>query len=391
MNKRFSDDDFPTFFLPGGRAAPDDVADMAARMVANEVMCGVLGALSGVVLLLNRERQIVAVNTHFLRSLGFENPEALIGLRPGEALGCTNVEKCPSGCGTGESCRCCGAAVAILAALETEVASSRECLISTERNGEKVSHEFVVTAKPIVVSGQEFILFVMNNVDDRKRREALERVFIHDLANTFSAIQGWFDVMEHAGGVPSQIGRGLTALQRLFFVAKDDLQNQRILLLAETGRYVPMFTTVDLLAIRGWIEDHFSEDPVADGKPLSFSGAGSVSTDRGLLRRVVINGVRNALEASLPGDEISVSLKVTDDVWRLEIRNPKVVSPDIVAQVFKRCFTTKHGVGHGLGSYSIRLFTEKYLNGSVEFRSNAGEGSVLTIVLPLGNPSSGSA
>jgi sensor histidine kinase regulating citrate/malate metabolism len=49
-------------------------------------------------------------------------------------------------------------------------------------------------------------------------------------------------------------------------------------------------------------------------------------------------------------------------------------------QLFQRSFSTK-GTGRGLGTYSIRLLTENYLEGKVSFVSNEAEGTVFSIEL----------
>jgi len=55
-------------------------------------------------------------------------------------------------------------------------------------------------------------------------------------------------------------------------------------------------------------------------------------------------------------------------------------------QVFNRSFSSK-GVGRGLGTYSIRLLTEKYLKGRAWFTSNESEGTTFFIEIPAGNQS----
>jgi sensor histidine kinase regulating citrate/malate metabolism len=47
---------------------------------------------------------------------------------------------------------------------------------------------------------------------------------------------------------------------------------------------------------------------------------------------------------------------------------------DVQLQIFQRSFSTK-GNGRGIGTYSIKLLTEQYLNGKVSFVSNESEGT----------------
>ena len=43
-------------------------------------------------------------------------------------------------------------------------------------------------------------------------------------------------------------------------------------------------------------------------------------------------------------------------------------------QIFQRSFSTK-GAGRGLGTYSVKLLSERYLKGAVGFRSTHAEGT----------------
>ena len=53
-------------------------------------------------------------------------------------------------------------------------------------------------------------------------------------------------------------------------------------------------------------------------------------------------------------------------------------------QVFRRSFSTKAGAGRGVGTYSARLLTERYLGGALRFRSEDGEGTTFVVTLPDG-------
>ena len=51
-------------------------------------------------------------------------------------------------------------------------------------------------------------------------------------------------------------------------------------------------------------------------------------------------------------------------------------------QIFQRSFSTK-GNGRGLGTYSMKLFTEKYLQGRVSFESTEEEGTTFMAMMPI--------
>ena len=51
-------------------------------------------------------------------------------------------------------------------------------------------------------------------------------------------------------------------------------------------------------------------------------------------------------------------------------------------QVFQRSFSTK-GAGRGIGTYSVKLLTERYLGGRVTFTSEPQAGTTFRIRLPV--------
>jgi sensor histidine kinase regulating citrate/malate metabolism len=63
------------------------------------------------------------------------------------------------------------------------------------------------------------------------------------------------------------------------------------------------------------------------------------------------------------------------------VHDAAVMPPAIQLQVFSRSFSTK-GSGRGLGTYSIKLISEKYLHGQVSFVSNEKEGTRFTVRYP---------
>lgn len=105
-------------------------------------------------------------------------------------------------------------------------------------------------------------------------------------------------------------------------------------------------------------------------------------SDRALLHRILSNMIKNALEASLPGDQVSLGCQQHGRAVRFWVHNPGVIPPDAQLQIFQRSFSTR-GPGRGLGTYSIRLLGEVYLGGEVSFKSSPGNGTTFEINLPV--------
>jgi sensor histidine kinase regulating citrate/malate metabolism len=100
-----------------------------------------------------------------------------------------------------------------------------------------------------------------------------------------------------------------------------------------------------------------------------------------ILKRVLINTVKNALEASEEGAVIRMGTKIVNRHVIFWINNPGVIPEHAQSQIFQRSFSTK-GTNRGIGTYSIKLLTTRYLKGSVSFKSESDEGTTFFINIP---------
>jgi sensor histidine kinase regulating citrate/malate metabolism len=91
--------------------------------------------------------------------------------------------------------------------------------------------------------------------------------------------------------------------------------------------------------------------------------------------------LKNAIEATSLGGTITVGVVDSGDEIEFWMNNPGEMPRQVQLQVFQRSFSTK-GRGRGLGTYSMRLLTERYLGGRVTFSSSAIEGVTFRAVYP---------
>ena len=128
-----------------------------------------------------------------------------------------------------------------------------------------------------------------------------------------------------------------------------------------------------------------SEEEAIDLAPGSATL--EIVTDSRLLRRILGNLIKNALEASQPGQTVTAGCAEDEGGVRFWVHNPTFMPPRVQLQVFNRSFSTK-GSGRGLGTCSVRLLAERYLNGKAGFTSSEEGGTVFFVILPkhLGMP-----
>jgi signal transduction histidine kinase len=114
-----------------------------------------------------------------------------------------------------------------------------------------------------------------------------------------------------------------------------------------------------------------------------FYEAVSFISDEAILRRVLANMLKNALEASAAGETVTMGCHKGEEKIVFWVHNPAAMDPEVQRQIFQRFFTTK-GPGRGLGTYSMKLLAEEYLGGRVLFESSPENGTRFTVSLPFG-------
>jgi len=356
--------------------------EAAARVVASHrLLSSVLNVAGVSAMVLNRQRQVLFANEELLRLIGAESLRTVVGCLPGEALGCVNAKG--AGCGSSPQCDGCGAAGTILACQDSGEATAGDCLLTVARAQGQEPLEFSVKAAPLTLDGESLTVVSLRDVSAERRREALERVFFHDILNTITGLYGHVQLLQDdpTGADSEEI---LDRIARICDRLRREVQDQRSLGEAESGTLQPELLPVQPGALLEIVRQFFAGHVAVSGKTLEVSCARveEIVTDSALLVRVLINMVKNAFEATVSGDSIRLSCSVTPDKSVFSVWNPGFIPEEVAGQIFRRSFSTKGRRGRGLGTYSMKLFGERYLGGQVSFISSLTEGTAFSIALP---------
>ncbi len=275
------------------------------------------------------------------------------------------------------SCSTCGAVHAILASQQGR-AGVQECRI-TRLSGDAL--DLRVWATPFQAGEEHFTIFAAEDTSDEKRRRALERVFFHDVLNTATGIRITANLLRHTAGGASA---ALSAIPNLLDRLIEEIEVQRQLTAAECGELVLAPAPVDVTALLYEVAHLYGCGDDENGPHVVVQVPEEqvrMLSDRTLLRRVIGNMLRNAVEASRPSDTVILGCAADDSAVEFWVHNPGHMPREVQLQLFQRSFSTK-GSGRGLGTYSVRLLTERYLQGSIEFISSPEEGTTFRARYP---------
>jgi len=361
------------------RAPLDLVQSQADKIGSWTEIRSLIDAIPDILLAVNSNRQIVFANQAASDFFHVRDASELLGKRPGEAAGCLHSRETPGGCGNAESCKVCGAFLAIFHGLRGE-SSLEECRM-TLTGGTPL--DLSVWTRPFELDNERFLFLSLQDISNEKRRQALEKIFFHDLLNTAGGIQSISEIIEDSA--PGELRELREVISSLSEQLVDEIQAQRDLLAAERGElHVQMRKTNSRVVVAKTISLYLKNE-ACDGKTIQASEICEeipFFTDMALLLRVLGNLAKNALEATLPGGTVTVGChSLTSDTVEFFVHNASCIPREFQLQIFNRSFSTK-GHGHGLGTYSVKLLTERFLDGKVDFSSTPVEGTIFFVRLP---------
>lgn len=371
----------PTFFAPGERVDMEELRPFAKRVIEEPIVRTILRSIPGSVLILNRERQILAANDEISTLFELGEGDTFLGLRPGELAECVNAKGAPSGCGTSKNCRACGAILAILAAAEKDEPIRSECSISVSRFNHPKCMNLSVFTLPVMVLGEKCVELVFHDISDKKMREALDRLFLHDLRNAMSGVMGYGEVLQ-----ATHRDQASDRLVKIAQTIADMIEEHSALINAESGQLNVNLELTPVERIISDLEAALSEALFArKGRLVTRVNAPGekgdmICTDPVLLNRILVNMAKNGFEAIEPGDVVTLIYRRGADGSRtFEVHNTGLIPEDTQPRVFQRAFSTKGGVGRGFGTYGMKVIGEGYLDAAVGFDSTPCEGTTFHI------------
>jgi len=87
----------------------------------------------------------------------------------------------------------------------TQARDVQECRLVCDVGAVEQALDLRVWAEPITVAGESFTVFSLVDIFNEKRRDALERIFFHDVLNTAGGMKGLADLRAGAGLPPASL------------------------------------------------------------------------------------------------------------------------------------------------------------------------------------------
>jgi signal transduction histidine kinase len=115
------------------------------------------------------------------------------------------------------------------------------------------------------------------------------------------------------------------------------------------------------------------------------AGEAGVTTDKNLLKNILINLISNAVKFSEPGTNVLVRSAVQDGHAEISIQDKGIgISEEDQRHLFSSFFRGKNAAnipGTGLGLHIVKRYAD-LLHGTLHLRSKLGEGTTITVHFP---------
>ncbi len=364
----------------------DDPGYENSPPLINSSIMQILDAFPQPTALLDPEERVISVNINFLKLFSIKNSDQLTGKQPVEMFRCISADTIYEQSNAGK-CHECGVILNLKGNRATSQRFTERCnLTFADETGHLDElHNMKVTTSPFTLDGERYYLFSITDISHEVRRRLLDKIFFHDVLNKAGNIVGILDILNLIGNDDK---RSDELYQTLKSTSNDlicEIKYQRDLSSAENNELIPVFLPKSSFEILDSTRKEIVNSAIAFEREITLFACSpdqEIVTDDLLLRRILINMLKNALEATNRGGKVILGCEQVDhEYFRFWVHNEQTIPVEIQQRLFKKTTSTK-GANRGLGTFSIKLIGEKYLKGKVNFISSAYTGTYFMIDLP---------
>ena len=220
--------------------------------------------------------------------------------------------------------------------------------------------------------------------EDITERKQIERIFFHDILNTAGSLNNMLEIIDDETLKDDERKELMKVLDEIAKRIIDEIVTHRHLVSSEKSKIKLNIQKINSINFLRRIHDSFNHPDIMENKLLKISTESinsELETDETLLGRVVSNMIKNAVEASSSDETITLKCGNSNGMVFFSVHNPSFIPEDIQSQLFNRSVSTK-GAGRGIGIYSMKFLTEKYLNRKILFKSTKKEGTTFEVAYP---------
>jgi len=232
--------------------------------------------------------------------------------------------------------------------------------------------------------------YQLTEIQTKKLKEEVERITQHDLKSPIVGVISGLEYLENFTETTEEQQSIMLDMRASANAAMNTINRSLDLYKMETGKYNYHPTDMDLLAVVRQAQNDLSGFAVSHGVEILTTCAGmlprggdtiQIAAEETLCYSLVANLLKNAIEASSDGDQVTITLSKNGET-RLAIHNSGVVPEAIRDVFFEKYVTAGKTTGTGIGTYSARLMT-RTMGGTIHMTTSETGGTIITVLFPL--------
>jgi len=249
----------------------------------------------------------------------------------------------------------------------------------------------------VMVCGAGFVLArrilrpIQRNLDAQKR---FVSYVSHDLRSPLSVMKADLEIARRHGGRAGEhdaaVAGGLAEVERMSRMVEDMLMLSRI----DARQAEVHLSVVDLSVLLDQIVAKMQPLANADGVEVTLRSDRDLNAfcDADNLERAVVNVLRNAVQHSPPGHAVEVDAARAQRKVEVAVSDTGAgIAPADLPHIFERHYRADparagQGGGSGLGLAIAQWIVQRH-GGTIAARSTVGEGTTVTLSLPLAGAS----
>jgi hypothetical protein len=365
-----------TEFAPAERLSKEEILEEYQHIFKSEIFeNNVFHKIPIIILILNKFRQVIFANDYFKKNAKIDDLGSVLGLRPGEIFNCIYSDMLPGGCGTTKFCEYCGAVNAILASIRG-ISDIRECTI-TQKDGTTLFLE--VSASPVEISSDSYLIFTIKDISDEKRKLYLEKQVLNKIYEKLSEIKLGSSVLTEIESDNEIIKELDGKINKLV----EDIKFQKLILDAENYNLQlnPIKIEINSYEFLEEIIEKFYHKKhqiiiEAPDEYLEFL------SDYNLIFLSLKLLIEYGLETISANENIKISLKRIEDNVVFIMKLPKIIPESSQYKIFQKDYLGNIAESN-IKTYLINLIVNRYLKGEFLFETNGENETVFTLRFPL--------
>ncbi len=241
--------------------------------------------------------------------------------------------------------------------------------------------------------GETGIIVTVRDISERRKieelRDGAERIMRHDLRNTLTGVYAYSALLVGDSSLGPKQKDHAVMIHDGARLLNEQIDSYLYLRSVEDGAFKAPLESVDLAEVLRSVQNNLG--PLAesmnvhltfllDGQPADRASALGVRGIRSMLFGIFVNLVKNAIEASPFGSEVSIAVTAANPVV-VSVRNRGAIPEQIRSRFFTKFATAGKRRGTGIGAYGARIMAEA-LGCTVAFTTSEEEGTEVVVKFP---------